>query len=57
MKFIYETPDIELNKFKFADVLAAGDDNVFSDTSSDISFSSEFIPEQDTTDNPFGDGN
>lgn len=57
MKFIYETPDIELNKFRFADVLAAGDDNVFSDTSSDISFSSEFIPEQDTTDNPFGDGN
>lgn len=43
MKLIYETPEIELNKYKFSDVLGAG-------YSSAVSGEHGYIPEQDATD-------
>ena len=56
MKFIYETPDIELNKFKFADVLTS-DGGHFASVVDSNSYVSETIPEQDDSRDPFGDGN
>ena len=57
MKFIYETPDIELNKFKFADVLSSDDGTHTASMTDSNSYVSETIPEQDDSRDPFGDGN
>ena len=56
MKFIYETPDIELNKFKFADVLSADDGTHTASMTDSNSYAPENIPEEDFKD-MFGDGN